>query len=66
MKTVDGADWSIGFNSLSGDSLSQAALFAIVGRGLRDAYADLTKGPEVPEQFARLIERLEAQERGEG
>ncbi len=66
MKTVDGADWSIGFNLLSGDSLSQAALFAIVGRGLRDAYSDLTKGSEVPEQFAHLIERLEAQERGEG
>lgn len=65
MKVFKAGDWSIGLNSATGSSLSQAMLFAAIGPRLREVYSDVVEEGSVPEHLAPFIEKLEARSSGE-
>ncbi len=62
MKVTSAGDWSVGFNSMASDSMSQARLLSELGRSLREVYGEVEAQP-VPEQFAVFLERMEERER---
>jgi hypothetical protein len=61
MQVVPNADWSVGFNSFSSNSLMDTRVLAKLGLGLRGLYHDLTEEP-VPEFLASYIDALERRE----
>lgn len=65
MKVFKSGDWSIGLNSATSNSLSQALLFAAIGPRLREAYSDVIEEGSVPEHLKPYIEQLEARTAGE-
>jgi hypothetical protein len=64
MKVAPSSDWSVGLNSFSANSLTDATVLAKLGLSLRETYGDVTREP-VPEHLRVIIERLEARERDE-
>ena len=64
MRTFDEGDWSVGFNSVAPDSLSQAKLLSHLGGCLREVYGAVS-AEAIPEQFVVLVERLEERDRAE-
>ncbi len=58
MPVTSGGDWSLGLNSLAGDSLTQAELLAPIEHRLREVYTDLLQEP-LPDHLAVIIERLD-------
>ncbi len=65
MKFMTAADWSVGLNAMSSDSLSDAYVMARIGGDLQRVYKDVLEEP-LPEHLAVILERLDKSEVPDG